>query len=41
LNISEKKGSEFIKNPKFAHEIIISVLNVSPGLFPKNTPELA
>ena len=40
LNISEKKYSEFVKTPKFAHEIIISALNTSPELFPKETLEL-
>lgn len=40
LNISEEKYSEFVKNSKFAHEIITSALNTSPELFPVGTPEL-
>jgi hypothetical protein len=39
LNISEKKYPEFIKDSKFAHEIIISALNSSPELFPEKTLE--
>lgn len=40
LNIPEEKYSEFVKNSKFAHEIITSALNTSPELFPASTPEL-
>ena len=40
LNISEQKYSDFIKDSKCAHEIIISALNSSPEIFPKNTLEL-